>query len=1087
MNAPVCRCGDRLSGPAIELFLTQVMGRALIMLGSRALLALAVAVGINGLAPVGILTARGTDHSDADHRIDTWGVADGMPEDSATAMAQSADGYLWFGTFDGLVRFNGVEFKVFNPRNTPELPGAGIVNLHLDRSGLLWVSTYRGLVVGEAGAAPEFRPVEGWPDSYVRTFTERPNGDLLITSFDGRLFEFSNGRLTELPSPPGARGQGYFGGVDADGHWWAVQSGFIGRLEHGSWAAKIPPPGVKGDAVGCTAARDGALWLLLGGELLKLQRGVEVARVSLPESPGGVWSLSEDSQGTLWISSHNEGLRRVTTAGRVTRINATNGGSDQVRFVFEDRERSLWIGTSGDGLLRLTPRRFRHFGLVEGRKGLAVRSVTPDFAGGVWVATYGRGLFRVSDAGATPAPLLDPTDGSSYLQSVMADRSGRLWAGTFSKSLRVVEDSRVRHVPGELIGGVNPIALFEDSQGRTWIGGGGGSIAVCDNQGFRRFELMGDSRRLAVTCFAEDAAGDLWAANDGSVFRWDGDQSVVEVTENGRSIGGIACLKADPDGSMWLGSFDRGLLRWKDGRLSGVGAQDGFPVGPLLAIVEDDLGYFWMTSARHLVRARRGDLLAAADGGHGLIAWQRFDDSDGLPEAEFSRGRQPTIARDERGRLWFATSKGVTMVHPAKLRLNDLPPPVAVEAISFYRPVSVATGHATSRYGTGELPSRVSPPFAVPVPLPRGSRRVEIHYAALSLVAPGKVRYQIKLEGRDSRWQDAGSRRTAYYHELPPREYVFRVRAANNDGVWNETGASLAFLVQPFYWQTGWFQGLAWAASMGGVGGGVWGIMRAKVRRQAERLAHERDLRQAREKLSHLTRVAILGELSGSLAHELNQPLNAILNNAQAALRFLKSGNVNLDELREILEDIAADDQRAGEVIRRLRLLLKRGEVQLQALNLNDLVLETLKLVHSDLVTRNVTVLTELDPRLPPVQGDRVQLQQVFLNLILNGCDAMADQDPQRRRLEVRTGPADGGGVQVSVVDCGHGVPPDRLADIFEPFVTTKQQGLGLGLSISRSLIEAHGGRIQVRNNAEAGSTFSFVLPKARASGHHGT
>ena len=1057
------------------------------MLGSQAPLALAVAVGINSLASIGILTARGTDHSDSDHLIDSWGVADGMPEDSATSMVQSADGYLWFGTFDGLVRFNGVEFKVFNPRNTPELPSAGIVNLHLDRTGLLWVSTYGGLVVGEVGAAPRFRRVEGWPGGYVRTFTERPNADLLITSFDGRLFEFSSGRLTELPSPPGERGQGYFGAVDADGHWWAVQYGFIGRLEHGAWVAMIPPPGVKGDAVGCAAAQDGGIWLLMGDQILKLQRGVEVARVTLPERPGGVWSLSEDRQGTLWISSHNEGLRRVTTGGGMTRINAANGGSDQVRFVCEDRGRTLGIGTSGDGLLRLTPRRLRFFELVEGRKGLAVRSVTPDSAGGVWAATYGRGLFRIGDAGAIPVPLLDPADGSSYLQSVMADRAGRLWAGTFSKSLRVVEGSRVRLVPGEMIGGVNPIALFEDSQARTWIGGGAGSIAVFDDHGFRRFELVGDSRQLAVTCFAEDAAGDLWAASDGSVFRWDGDQSVVEVTENGRSIGGIACLKADPDGSMWLGSFERGLLRWKDGRLSVVGAREGFPVAPLLAMVEDDLGFFWMTSARHLVRARRSDLKAAADGGHGRLVWQLFDASDGLPDAEFSRGRQPTSARDERGRLWFATSKGVVMVHPPKLQVNGVPPAVAVEAISFYRPVPVTTERDTSRQATAEEQSLVSAPFAVPVPLPGGSRRVEIHYAALSLVAPGKVRYQIKLEGRDTQWQDAGSRRTAYYHELPPRDYVFRVRAANNDGVWNETGASLAFLVQPFYWQTGWFQGLAWAASLGGVGGGVWGIMRAKLRRHAERLAHERDLRQAREELSHLTRVAILGELSGSLAHELNQPLTAILSNAQAALRFLKSGTVNLDELREILEDIAADDQRAGEVIRRLRLLLKRGEVQFQALDLNDLVLETLKLLHSDLVTRNVTVLTALDPQLPPVQGDRVQLQQVFLNLILNGCDAMADQDPQKRRLEVRTGPTDGGGVQVSVVDCGHGVPLDRLEHIFEPFVTTKQQGLGLGLSISRSLVEAHGGRIQVRNNAEAGSTFSFVLPKAKASGHHRT
>lgn len=1025
--------------------------------------------------------------TDPAYLINTFGTDDGLPENSATAMVQSADGYLWFGTFEGLVRFNGVDFTVFTPRNTPELPSAGIVNLHLDRSGRLWVSTYEGLVLGQAQAAPRFKAVDGWPGGFVRTFAERPNGDLLITSFDGHVFEFSDGRLRELPSPPGKPGQGYHGSVDEDGHWWVVQAEFVGRWEQGAWRSMVAFQEGRENGLGCTTARDGGIWLLLGSELRRVRRGVEEQRIPLPESPVGVWSLTQDSQGVVWITSHRQGLWRVTPDGEMTQLNAANGGSDQVRFVFEDRERTVWIGTSGDGLMRLTARRFRHMELIEGRKGLAVRSVSADRAGGIWAATYGRGLFHVGAEGAGPVTLLDRVDGAAYLQSVLSDHTGRLWVGILDRAVQWVDGTQVRSVPKEVVGGSNPIALFEDSRGRTWIGAGGDAVAVFDGHDFRRFSVVGDSRQRAITCFAEDSAGVLWAANDGCVFRWDGGSSIVEVMENGHSVGGITSLKADPEGSIWMGSSDRGLLRWKAGQFSVVDGRHGFPVDPILAIMEDDLGCFWMTSNRRLIRARRSDLHAAADGGGvGRLDWQIFDSSDGLPNAEFTRGRQPAGTRDVRGHLWFATSRGVVTVDPSKLRPNDQPPPVCIESLAYLRPAPEEPGQGVARGITEQVLPEISGRISQPISLPSGSRQIEVHYAALSLVAPAKVRYQIKLEGHDDGWQDAGNRRIAYYHDLPPRDYVFRVRAANNDGVWNETGASLAFLVQPFYWQTGWFRILAWMGSLGGVGGGVWAVMRSKLRRQAERLAHERALSQAREQLSHLTRVAILGELSGSLAHELNQPLTAILSNAQAALRFLKSGSVNLEELREILEDIAADDQRAGEVIRRLRLLLKRGEVQLEPLDLNQVARETLELVQSDLVTRNVALVSELESQLPMIQGDRVQLQQVFLNLILNGCDAISEHASMAGRLIVRTHLTDGRMVQVSVSDSGPGIPPDQLERIFEPFVTTKRHGLGLGLAISRNIVEAHGGQLKAVSHPKGGATFFFVLPCGEGGGGGG-
>jgi PAS domain S-box-containing protein len=243
----------------------------------------------------------------------------------------------------------------------------------------------------------------------------------------------------------------------------------------------------------------------------------------------------------------------------------------------------------------------------------------------------------------------------------------------------------------------------------------------------------------------------------------------------------------------------------------------------------------------------------------------------------------------------------------------------------------------------------------------------------------------------------------------------------------------------------------------------------------------ELEVQQQRQLLTHLTRVATLGELSGALAHELNQPLTSILSNAQAALRFLTREPVDLTELREILMDIAEDDRRAGEVIRRLRALLRKGETARQPLDVNEIVGDVLRLAHSELIGHGVTVTTQLTPALPRVPGDRVALQQVLLNLIVNACDAMRLDEAAPRQLTVSTSLDGEGAVRVAIVDRGLGIPSDALERVFEPFFTTKEHGLGLGLMICRSIVSAHGGRLWAANNADRGATLCFTLPAQRA------
>ena len=787
---------------------------------------LRLAILLTGLVVVARGTTLPTLDPDPNYLIQTWETEHGLPENSATSIVQTPDGYLWFGTFNGLVRFNGVGFTVFNPSNTPQLPSAGIVNLHVGRDGRLWISTYRGLVVREGDQWRQLHSEDGWNGDYARTFAERSNGDILITAFNGKLFEFSSGRFAELQSPPGEKGQGYFGGADEDGHWWAVQNKFVGRWENGQWVQMIsPPPELAGEAVACAPARDGGLWVLLGVELRKLRRGMEVSRVTLSELPGGTWSLSEDSQGNVWIATHDNGVCRVATNGTLTRWNSARGWFDRGRCVFEDRERNLWLGTSGDGLTRLAPRRFQFFDLHGGRNGQPVQSLSPDANGGLWAGTYGRGLFLLNEIGATNVTLPELTKHQLYLKSVLADHSGRLWLGTSDDAVWLVEKGDLRHLLPAQTGGHNIHALFEDSRGNVWISGGS-AVAVFDGKASRGFGPRQGLPVGTVSCFAEDSTGALWLSNGNGVFRREREENFIEVTDaTGKPIRSIGCLKADADGSIWLGSADQGLLRWKERKLVVLGVESGFPVAAVHGLVEDNHGFLWMTSIRSVVRARHSDLQALADGRAAKLTCQEFDAGDGLSHGEFTTGRQPTCARDARGRLWFATTRGVAMTDPAALRLNEVPPPVRVEGVSFFRPAPSPANAARMQSRGDVVPSKLPEVFEVPLALPAGSGRIEIQYAALSFVAPDKVRFQVRLEGQNGDWQDAGSRRSAYFHELPPGNHVFRVRAANNDGVWNESGASLAFTVLPFYWQTMWFKVLGLVA----FGAVIYGIMRRRL------------------------------------------------------------------------------------------------------------------------------------------------------------------------------------------------------------------------------------------------------------------
>jgi signal transduction histidine kinase len=426
----------------------------------------------------------------------------------------------------------------------------------------------------------------------------------------------------------------------------------------------------------------------------------------------------------------------------------------------------------------------------------------------------------------------------------------------------------------------------------------------------------------------------------------------------------------------------------------------------------------------------------------------------------------PAAVRSPDGKLWFANNLVLQMFDPAHPRINLVIPPVHVEQILADR-------------------NRYSP--SAGVALPALVRSLEIDYTALSFVAPEKVRFRYQLEGHDAGWQEAGTRRQAFYNDLPPGQYRFRVIACNDDGVWNEAGAFLNFSIRPAYYQTTWFRvscvatflALLWVAYKFRVGQLE---RRLKLSEENSRLygelrqrdAESERLRQELADLARLNRVSTMGELTASLAHEIKQPIGAAVTNASACVRLLDRDQPDLPEAREAALEMAKDARRAAHIIDRVRSLYRKTSSEFEPVDLNEVIGEMALMLHDEASRLSVTIRTELAENLPRTMADRVQLQQVLMNLMLNGIEAMRDTSGE---LSIQSQLAEDGRLLVSVTDTGVGLPTDNVERIFNAFFTTKSEGTGLGLAITRSIVESHCGRIWAMPNPGRGTSFHFTLP----------
>jgi signal transduction histidine kinase/ligand-binding sensor domain-containing protein len=737
-----------------------------------------------------------------------WKIRDGFSKGRViTAFAQGSDGYLWLGTGLGLLRFDGVQAVPWQPPPGVSLSNDGVRTLRAARDGTLWIGTGDGLASWNGARLVSYPQLEG---HYINAIVEDHEGTVWVggmsRSGPGGLFCAIRGATTQCDSDAKEGVLSLY--ENASAALWVA-------TPHALWRWKPGPPisyplddnVLTLQALSETAT--GTTVILTAGGLQQVGAG-KVEAFPFRPTPQRTRAavVLRDRDGGLWIGTRGEGLLHLHD-GRIDAFAHLDGLSgDTVVRLFEDREGSVWVTTT-EGIDRFHALAAATYSSGQGVPPSAV-AVMADKDGSLWLSTA-RGLRRWFGGRMTEviAEGLPDRDSAS---SLFQDRQGRVWLGALS-GLGYLANGRFTPVAGVSAGYID--AITQDREGNLWI--------AHRDEGLLRLSADFKLQRIPWARFAQlpgarvavdPGHGGLWIGffSGGLVHFVDGQVRESYSVRDGWGKGSINDVRVEADGTVWAAS-DGGLSRLKAGRIATLDTRSGLPCDHVHSMVFDVDTSVWLYTVCGLVRIARSDLdgwAASVDRGMAppRIRATVLDSSDGVPSIALLGTFTPHIAQSPDGKLWFMTYEGVTMVDSRHLPFNHLPPPVHIERI-----VADRKDYAPS---TG-------------LHLPPLLRDLRIDYTALSLVAPEKNRFRYKLEGHDDDWQDAGNRREAFYADLDPGNYRFRVIASNNSGVWSEQGATLDFSIAPAYWQTNWFRALCVAVLVAL----LWTLYRLRVHQLA--------------------------------------------------------------------------------------------------------------------------------------------------------------------------------------------------------------------------------------------------------------
>ena len=1014
---------------------------------------------------------------------DTWYAKDGLPQNSVHAIEQTRDGYLWFGTEEGLARYDGVSFTVFDRGNTPAIRSNYTPCLTEGRDGSLWFGNLGGgLVRLKGGRFTRYGTEQGLTSTMVRALCETPDGTLWIGTVGGGLNRLRDGRIDAFGLKEGLSSL-IVRGLAPDGQgglWLATMAGAnhfrAGRVD----TVLTVREGLPHDVVlGVYRDREGRVWFATSGGLAMLANGRITSygrEQGLPDP--SMYSVFQDRAGNIWAGGEG-GLSRLENGRFITLTEAQGLSGNRVRSFFEDREGNLWVGCFGGGLNRFRNGKLLTYTKLEGLPNDGVAPVFQDRQGTIWIGTMGGGLARYDHGRFHTLTTADGLPGD-IVESLFESPDGVLWVGTFGKGLARYQHGRFQRITrAQGLGHDVVMAVCGDGADGYWIATNGGGLNHYRHGVISRITTREGLPHDLVRDLHLDRHGVLWIGTfGGGLGRYANGTFTSFTTRNGMSSDVVGQVYEDSDGTLWIATLGGGIVRRKDDRLFPITSRQGLHDDGIYAIAEDRAGSFWMTCNNGVFRVPKQELNDLADGRIERVTCEAFGEADGMRNRECN-GSSPGILRAQDGRIWFPTLKGVVVVDPAAIPTNHLPPPVLVERL-VVNEREVAVGAAL----------RLAP----------GAKKIEFHYTALSFSVPSRVRFRYRLEGFDAQWVEAKTSRLATYTNLPPGRYRFHVTACNEDGVWSAAGAVLPFVLAPYFFQTWWFIALCAASVAAAV---LWvhkvRVWRLKTRAQVlQRLVDERTraqealtvsnrqleealerLRRAQTSLIEQERLRALGQMASGITHDFNNALAPILGFSDLLLKRpdLIADPQKVHKFVTTIRTAAAD---SSNVVNRLREFYRTREASeaFPLVLLNPLVEETVSLTQprwKDQAlanSRTIIVRTELAD-LPAVPANESDLREALTNLVFNSVDAM----PCGGTITLATR-LEGGEAVIEVRDTGVGMSEDVRRRCLEPFFTTKgEQGTGLGLAMVFGIVQRHRGTVDVASEPGQGTSILLRLP----------
>ncbi len=730
------------------------------------------------------------------YRFDSWTTDNGLPQNGLRQITQTPDGYLWFTTFDGLVRFDGVKFTTFGKGNSKGIINNRFTGLYGDKDGTLYATTMEDgtLTVYRNGVFSSFNS-EQVPGHYIQRIEPDENGELRFLVEDEERTSKS---------------------------WYFLRDKkFVFAEKRTNKSEKIT-----------FQSKSGAVWTITPTETTELRGGkltvypltlkkIEFRIITFEDSQGNLWlgensvhrlgsgeienfgekdglptnsiyhSFWEEKDGSVWFasgggSSLGIGLLQYKD-GRLNIWGTRHGLSNTSIFeIFRDREGTIWLPTNR-GLSRLRKEVISSFSVKDGINHSEVYPIYRDREENIWIGTtkglsiYRNGKFEPLDLRTADenAPANETwRHGRMSVQSLWQDKHGKMWVG-LNGGIYIVQNGKAEMIP--ITKGYHVFALREDKNGNVWAATNKGILQFKDYKLTATYTVKDGLPNEFMTVIFEDSRGKLWFGGLGGLSEFKDGKFTNYTTKEGLAGNYVRSIYEDAEGAFWVGTYDEGLSRFKDGKFFNYKAENGLFNNGVFAIEEDARSVFWISSNHGIYRVKRQELNDFADGKIAKINSVGYGAQDGMLSTECNGGRQPASIKDRNGKFWFPSQDGVVIVNAENESYNSLPPSVVIESATVEREaVDIKNG----------------------LTIEPGQKNVEINFTGISLIKSEQIKFKYKLEGHDADWIDADTRRTAYYSYLPPGNYHFRVKAANSDGIWNEEGATINLELKHFFYQT---------------------------------------------------------------------------------------------------------------------------------------------------------------------------------------------------------------------------------------------------------------------------------------------